>query len=113
MVDVQQASRVPVLSREVLDNVINTGSPWTQAMMVPGVSMAGIDVGGSRYVNDLQLEARGANAKHTTVVQDGMALDLIALEGVPSCTTRTSPRRRWRSRRAAAAAAPRCRRAAS
>ena len=83
VVDVQQAARVQVLSREVLDNVINTGSPWTQAMMVPGVSMAGIDVGGSRYVNDLQLEARGANAKHTTVVQDGMALDLLALEGVP------------------------------
>ena len=82
-VDVQQAARVQVLSREVLDNVINTGSPWTQAMMVPGVSMAGVDVGGSRYVNDLQLEARGANAKHTTVMQEGMALDLIALEGVP------------------------------
>ena len=83
VVDVQQAARVQVLSREVLDNVVNTGSPWTQAMMVPGVSMAGIDVGGSRYVNDLQLEARGANAKHTTVVQDGMTLDLLALEGVP------------------------------
>lgn len=82
-VDVQQAARVQVLSREVLDNVINTGSPWTQAMMVPGVSMAGVDVGGSRYVNDLQLEARGANAKHTTVMQEGMALDLLALEGVP------------------------------
>ena len=82
-VDVQQATRVQVLSREVLDNVINTGSPWTQAMMVPGVAMAGVDVGGSRYVNDLQLEARGANAKHTTVMQDGMSLDLQALEGVP------------------------------
>ena len=70
VVDVQQAARVQVLSREVLDNVINTGSPWTQAMMVPGVSMAGVDVGGSRYVNDLQLEARGANAKHTTVMQE-------------------------------------------
>ena len=83
VVDVQQAARVQVLSREVLDNVVNTGTPWTQAMMVPGVSMAGIDVGGSRYVNDLQLEARGANAKHTTIVQDGMILDLLALEGTP------------------------------
>ena len=83
VVDVQQATRTQVLSREVLDNVVNTGSPWTQAMMVPGVSMMGPDVGGSRYVNDLQLESRGANAKHTTVMQDGMSLNLAALEGVP------------------------------
>ena len=83
VVDVQTAARIQVLSREVLDNVVNTGALFSQAMLVPGVSMAGVDVGGSRYVNDLQLEARGANAKHTTVMQDGMSLDLAALEGVP------------------------------
>ena len=83
LVDVQQAARVQVLSREVLDNVVNTGTPWTQAMLVPGVSMMGPDVGGSRFVNDLQLEARGADARHTTVMQDGMSLDNIALDGIP------------------------------
>ena len=45
--------------------------------------MMGPDVGGSRFVNDLQLEARGADARHTTVMQDGMSLDNIALDGIP------------------------------
>ena len=44
--------------------------------------MMGPDVGGSRFVNDLQLEARGADARHTTVMQDGMSLDNIALDGI-------------------------------
>ena len=82
VVDVQQAGRVQVLSRDVLDNIINTGSPWTQAMLVPGVAVGGPDVGGSRFVNDLQVEARGADSQHTTVMQDGMSLDLGAFDGV-------------------------------
>jgi hypothetical protein len=83
VVDVHQATRTQVLSREVLDSIVNTGTPWTIAQLAPGVAMAGPDVGGSRYVNDLQLEARGAIAKHTTIMQEGMSLNLLAIEGAP------------------------------
>ena len=52
LVDVTQAQRTQVLSREVLDSVVTARNTWTQAGLVAGVTMTGSDVGGSRYVSD-------------------------------------------------------------
>jgi len=82
LVDVQEATRTQVLSREVLESVVTSHSTWTQATLVAGVRMSGNDVGGSQYVSDLLLESHGANARHTIYQIDGMTVNSMNADGV-------------------------------
>ena len=81
IVDVQQAQRMEVLDRSVLDSIVTARNTWTQAMLVAGVTMTGADVAGSNYVSDLLLEAHGADATHMTYTVDGMMVDTMLNDG--------------------------------
>ena len=81
IVDVQQAQRMEVLNRDVLDSIVTARNTWTQAMLVAGVTMTGADVAGSNYVSDLLLEAHGADATHMTYTVDGMMVDTMLNDG--------------------------------
>ena len=81
LVDVQQARRIQVLTREVLDSMPTGRNTWTQAQMLAGVRMTGTDVGGSQYVSDLLLESHGASALHSTYQIDGMKVNSMLNDG--------------------------------
>ena len=81
VVDVQQAQRIEVLSRDVLDSIVTARNTWTQAMLVAGVTMTGPDVAGSNYVSDLLLEAHGSDATAMTYTVDGMMVDTMLNDG--------------------------------
>ena len=81
IVDVQQAERTQVLTRDVLDSIVTSRNTWTQASLVAGVTMTGTDVGGSRYVADLLLEAHGANGQHSTYTVNGMQVNTLINDG--------------------------------
>jgi hypothetical protein len=77
IVDVQQTQRVQVLDREVLDAIPTGRNTWSQAMLVAGVSMTGSDVGGSQHIEDLLLEAHGANYQHYEDSVDGFKMTTV------------------------------------
>ena len=81
LVDVKQTQTNHVLTRETLDAVVNSGNRWSQALLMPGVRASGVDVGGSNNANDLQLEAHGANGRHTTVTIDGIVSNGLITDG--------------------------------
>jgi len=81
IVDVQQAGRTQVLTRETLDTIVNARNTWTQAMLVAGLRMTGTDVGGSQYVSDLLLESHGASALHSVYTIDGMTINTLRSDG--------------------------------
>ena len=81
IVDVQQASRSQVLSSELLESIVNTGSLWTQVNFVAGVRMSGTDVGGSQYSRDLQVEAHGASSLHNSYTVEGLSVDNASGDG--------------------------------
>ena len=81
IVDVQQAQRTQVLSSQLLESIVNSGSVWTQAMLVAGVRMTGADVGGTQYSTDLQLEAHGASSLHNTYTLEGLSVDNASSDG--------------------------------
>jgi carboxypeptidase family protein len=81
IVDVQQAQRTQVLTREILDSIVTSRNTWSQAQLVAGVTMTGTDVGGSRYVSDLLLEAHGASGLHTTYTVNGMQVNTLINDG--------------------------------
>jgi hypothetical protein len=84
VVDVQQVERTQVLDSQVLESIVNSGSIWTQGMLLAGVRMSGVDVGGSQYSSDLQLEAHGASSLHSLYMVDGLPVQNIQSDGSDS-----------------------------
>ena len=81
VVDIQQAQRTQVLTSETLESIVNTGSFFTQAMFTAGVRMTGVDVGGSRYSSDLQVESHGASSLHNQYMVDGLPIQNASGDG--------------------------------
>lgn len=79
VIDLQSASAQQVLSRNLIDAVPTGRSLWSIGAMVPGVTLSGQDVGGSRGMQQLTITARGSDGRDTTVQVDGMITNSFQL----------------------------------
>ncbi len=81
LIDLRSAERTQTLTTEMLDTIVNARSIYTQGQLVAGVRMSGADVGGTQYSSDLQLEAHGASALHSTYTIEGLSIQNIQDDG--------------------------------
>jgi Carboxypeptidase regulatory-like domain len=75
IVDVQSAAQQQILPRAVIDAVPTGKAIWSIAALVPGLTLSGIDVGGSRGMQQLTMAVHGSDARDTVVQVDGMMLN--------------------------------------
>lgn len=80
IVDVQQASRTQVLSREVIDSLPAGRAFQARVALIPGVQ-ANLDIGGSRSMDQHNLRVAGMEDNEVTVVVDGMLLNSNSSDG--------------------------------
>ena len=75
VVDLQSPAQQQILPRSVIDAVPSGRSLWSIGALVPGVTLSGQDVGGSRGMQQLSITAHGSDARDTSVQVDGMMLN--------------------------------------
>ena len=81
VVDVQQASRTTVLSRDVMDAMPTTRNILTVGQMIPGIRTTVPDVGGSQMLEQAGMRVHGMNQRNTTVYFDGMQTNSAGGDG--------------------------------
>ena len=74
-VDVTQATRTQVLTRDLIDALPSTRNIMSVGMMVPGIRLGTPDVGGSRQMEQTNPRGHGIAAKHTVQHIDGMSVN--------------------------------------
>lgn len=79
VVDLQSAANTQVLPRAVIDAVPSGRSLWAIGQLVPGVTILGQDVGGSRGMQQLGITSFGSDRRDTTVNIDGMITNSFQL----------------------------------
>ena len=73
LVDVQNAGRSQVVSREMLDTIPTGGQVWQVGFTLPGVVQVGrSDVGGAGGIQQTRMSAHGSTISDTTTNLDGM-----------------------------------------
>ncbi len=73
LVDIQNAGRSQVMSRELLDTIPTGGQVWQVGFTLPGVVQVGrSDVGGAGGIQQTRMSAHGATISDTTTELDGM-----------------------------------------
>jgi hypothetical protein len=72
LVDVQQASKTQVISREIIDSLPTTRNIMSLGILVPGVKFQTPDVGGSRAMEQPFLRVHGVNYFEQNQMVDGM-----------------------------------------
>jgi hypothetical protein len=82
VVDVQQAARRQVLSREVLDALPTSRTLGASGVIVPGVKLTKPDLGGIASFSQAYIQARGKGAEQNQFEVDG--LDVRTIRGCPS-----------------------------
>jgi hypothetical protein len=82
VVDVQQASRTQVVTRDLVDNLPTTRNVMTVGMLVPGIRMSSPDVGGSRSQVQTAMQSHGVNERNVTQLLDGMMINSEENNGV-------------------------------
>ena len=75
LVDVTQATRTQVLTRDLIDALPSTRNIMSVGMMVPGIRLGTPDVGGSRQMEQTNPRGHGIAAKHTVQHIDGMSIN--------------------------------------
>jgi hypothetical protein len=75
VVDVQQASRTQVLTRDLLDNLPIARTIQTIGMPIPGVRMSAQDVAGSRSTGQTNMSAHGMAGRNNTLQLDGQQIN--------------------------------------
>ena len=75
IVDVQSPAQQQILPRAVIDAVPTGKAIWSIAAIVPGVTLSGVDVGGSRGMQQLTMAVHGSDSRDTSVQVDGMLLN--------------------------------------
>ena len=75
LVDVTQATRTQVLTRDLIDALPSTRNIMSVGMMVPGIRLGTPDVGGSRQMEQTNPRGHGIAAKHTVQHIDGMSVN--------------------------------------
>lgn len=75
LVDVQQAARTQVLTRDIIDNLPTTRNIMSVGILVPGIRMGTPDIGGSRAMEQPQMRVHGVNQRETNQLVDGMSIN--------------------------------------
>ena len=75
LVDVQQASKTQVLTRDVIDSLPTTRNVMSVGILVPGIRFATPDIGGSRAMEQPQMRVHGINGRETMQLVDGMPVN--------------------------------------
>ena len=73
MVDVTQASRTDVVTREMLDVLPTTRHVFSVSNMLPGIRFATPDIGGSRQMEQTAPRGHGVNGAQAQEAVDGMS----------------------------------------
>src|SRR5947208_12526821 len=73
-VDVQQASRAVVLTRDIIDALPTTRNIMAIGMLVPGVRLGTQDVGGSNALSQSSPKVHGVNQTESVQMVDGMSI---------------------------------------
>jgi hypothetical protein len=82
VVDVQQAARREVLTRDVLDALPTSRTLGASGVIVPGVKLTKPDLGGIASFSQAYIQARGKGAEQNAFEVDG--LDVRTIRGCPS-----------------------------
>src|SRR6266478_3963156 len=82
MVDVQNAARTQVLSREIMDVIPSSHTFQQLGGLVPGVRLTTPDVGGSQQMEQTYIYGKGSSAYNTTVMLDGMNVNSNYLDSL-------------------------------
>ena len=75
LVDVQQAARTQVLTRDIIDNLPTTRNIMSVGILVPGIRMGTPDIGGSRAMEQPAMRVHGVNQRETNQLVDGMSIN--------------------------------------
>jgi hypothetical protein len=81
VVDVQQASRTVVLTRDLIDSLPTTRNILTVGQMIPGVRTTVPDVGGSQMLEQAGMRVHGMNQRNTTIYFDGLQTNSAGNDG--------------------------------
>lgn len=81
IVDVQSATRVQVMNREMLDAIPSGRTIYALSQMVAGVSLNAPDVGGSRAMQQTYMSSRGLTSANNIVQIDGMMVNGLDGDG--------------------------------
>ena len=72
VVDVQNVSRVQVVTRELMDTIQSARNMQAIGALVPGIRLNIPDVGGSQQTEQTYMATHGNTALHNTILLDGM-----------------------------------------
>jgi hypothetical protein len=75
LVDVQQAARTQVITRDMIDSLPSTRNLQSVGTFVPGIRLATPDIGGSRAMEQTQPRAHGIRTNNLVVTVDGMSIE--------------------------------------
>jgi hypothetical protein len=75
LVDVQQASKTQVLTRDIIDSLPTTRNVMSVGILVPGIRFGTPDIGGSRAMEQPAMRMHGVNQRETVQMVDGMPVN--------------------------------------
>ena len=81
VVDVQQASKTVVLTRDLIDSLPTTRNILTVGQMIPGIRTTVPDVGGSQMLEQAGMRVHGMNQRNTTIYFDGLQTNSAGGDG--------------------------------
>ena len=81
-VDVRQAGRTTVLTRDMIDILPVTRNMQLEGAMAPGVKQSAPDVGGAQITRQANVSVHGTTGLHTTMQIDGMGINAAMNDGI-------------------------------
>jgi carboxypeptidase family protein/TonB-dependent receptor-like protein len=75
LVDVQQAARTQVITRDMIDTLPSTRNLQSVGNFVPGIRLTTPDIGGSRAMEQTSPRAHGLRTNNLVVTVDGMSIE--------------------------------------
>jgi hypothetical protein len=81
VVDVQNTSKVQVMTRELMDTIPSARNIQSVGSLVPGVRLNTPDVGGAQQTEQTYMAAHGNPALHNTILLDGMPAQTNLADG--------------------------------
>src|ERR1700694_1542180 len=81
VVDVQNVSKVQVLTRELMDAIPSARNMQAIGALVPGIRLNIPDVGGAQQTEQTYMATHGNSALHNTILLDGMPAQTNLADG--------------------------------
>ena len=81
VVDVQQAAKTVVLTRDLIDALPTTRNLLTVGQMIPGIRVSVPDVGGTQMLEQAGMRVHGMNSRNTTLYFDGQQTNSTGGDG--------------------------------